>query len=175
MTKFNFLTALFVCSVMLFTACNDDISIPAEIVVYQNSFEVEADTVGWKNKENLKVVNDAAPNYGGNYSLYVRSHVLSQPATSFGFSTDKANDKFKFVISGKMEDTLENAFVKFEPAVGESGDAVSIEIKGSGWNDYATEKTFLVPTSGKFRFTVYTSSKHNAGVNLDKFAIIRIN
>jgi len=174
MTKFSFLSALFMCLAILLVSCNDDISIPDQFVVYRNSFEAQKDTAGWKNRENLKIIKEGAPGYGGTYSLFVRSKVASQPATSFDFKTEKVNDKLKFIISGKMQDTLEKAFVKFEPAKGESGDSLTIEIKGSGWKDYKTQKIFLVPSSRKFRFSVYTSAKANAGVQLDKFAILRV-
>ncbi|MFA8341581.1 MAG: hypothetical protein ACEPO8_01300 [Rhodothermaceae bacterium] len=158
--------------VLFLISCNDDIAIPSEAVVYYNSFEQLTDTTGWNNLGNIQIVSGAAPN-GGGYSLSIKSNV-DQPASGVDFTTSVKNDKFKVALWGKLQDTLTNAFIKLEAMPGDTATASSFEIKGSGWKEYITNSTFLVPENGKFRFSIYTNAKENAGLNIDRVTLIRV-
>lgn len=169
--KIKLLMACFIISFVALVSCDDDISSPSEVVAYQNSFESAEDTVNWKNRENLSILPGGTH---GTYSLLIKSNAEQQPATEFHFESTIDNDKFKFAVAAKLQDSLTNAYLKLEPVPGDTAETTQIEIKGSGWAPYVSKETFYVPNSRKFRVTVYTDSTETAGVQIDELLMIRV-
>lgn len=174
MKKLIVLVMCIVSILMLTTSCNEDINIPTDSIAYENSFESLRDTVNWENRENISIVDGGSPIYGGYYSLHIKSGV-NQPAASREFISQAVNDKLQLGFFAKMDDTLETAIVKLESVDGESIDFQTIQISGSGWKEYRVTDDYEVPHSGKFKINIYTSSKENAGIQIDLITLFRKN
>lgn len=166
-------TLIIVIIAVLSFACGDSFSVEGEVIVYENTFESLRDTIDWNNRENIELVDGGSANFGGYFSLFVKSNV-SQPATSFNFTSRVKDDKLLFSIDAKLEDSSATAYVKLEATNDNETVSQIITISGGGWKSYKSKENFFVPEDTFFKFSVYTADKDSAGVFLDNLILYRV-
>jgi hypothetical protein len=118
------------------------------MLIYFNSFETSADTVGWINR-GFTIANDA-PFFGGKHSLYVSGGCVS-PHARFEFQNKTASGYVHFSCWGKR--LFNRGYVGLS-VKNSQGRGISFTILDSVWIPYVAADSFYCAKDDTLQLTM---------------------
>ena len=141
-------------------------------IVYSNSFESSADTVGWTGYGTIQFKNDVPPG-GGKHSLYV-SGACMVPHAQFKIGLMLQGGSYIIRCWGKNLANGGGVFL----GVGQNsfeGKGIYVSVSDTNWTLYQTAETLFCPADSSLWITMVSGGIVYSAMLVDEVQVVRVN
>ncbi len=161
-------------SFLFVSGCSNSTSTGAELgrVIYSNSFESSADTVGWTGYGERVFRNDAPPD-GGRQSLYVSGGcVVPHAQFRIGVVTEGGN----YVIRcwGKNLSNGGAVGLGFSPSPFAETAGISVVVSDSVWTSYTSSDSLYCPAGSNLWIWMISGGFVGSAMLVDRIEVVRV-